>query len=81
MSTFIKNNIFDNADFFGCLDLVKKGRYWGMDGLITKFHHIAHFRIDFFIASVDINVFLKAFEQTIVTLVFKNLHVDFTKAF
>jgi hypothetical protein len=62
MSTYIKNLIFDNADSFGCLNLAKKVRYWGMDGLITKFHHIVHFNIDFFIASVDINVFLKVFE-------------------
>jgi len=81
MSTFIKNNIFEKANCFGCLDLAPKGRYWGMDGLITKFHHIVHFRIDFFIASVDINTFLRVFEPTLATLDFRNLNVDFTKAF
>ena len=62
MSTYSKNIIYDNADSFGCLILAKKVRYWGMDGLISKFHNIVHFSIDFFIASVDINVFLKVFE-------------------
>lgn len=54
ISTYTKNVIYDNLEYFHSLDIVKNVRYWGMDGLVTKFTNIKHLSIDFYIASVEI---------------------------
>ena len=80
ISTYIKNTIFDQAKYFSVLKLAPKIKYWGMEGLVTKFHNIKTFIIDFYTASVDVNTFLLTFQTTLEHLVLRNFAVEFGKA-